>query len=198
MGLDIIRYIGYYRAMIFANHLHHEAHGMRWFMRGHGGHGPGRRHEGGGRGKFGGRGRGRGDLKYEILTVLTDGPRHGYDIMDEIERREGMRPSPGSVYPALQMLADGDFVTSSERDGKRVYEITEKGRTLLTERPARETSGDEDDERSVFIAGAKSMRALFGAAQQVARSGDRAAIEKATAIIDAARREIYSLLADLK
>ena len=97
--------------------------------------GPGR---GGRRGGWGG-GRGRGDLKYEILEALIEGPRHGYDIMLTIEQKRGVRPSPGSIYPALQMLEDGDFVRGQERDGKRVYEITDKGRELFAQRePAEE------------------------------------------------------------
>src|SRR5271170_839337 len=104
----------------------HRHHGFE----GHFG-GPGR--GGGRRGGWGG-GRGRGDLKYEILEALIEGPRHGYDIMLTIEQKRGLRPSPGSIYPALQMLEDGDFVRGTERDGKRTYEISDKGRELYAER----------------------------------------------------------------
>ncbi len=60
-------------------------------------------------------------------SILWDGPRHGYDIMLTIEEKRGFRPSPGSIYPALQMLEEGDFLTGQDIDGKRVYTITEKG-----------------------------------------------------------------------
>src|SRR5450755_1004489 len=86
----------------------------------------GRRHGHGGFGQSE-----RGSVKYDVLSILADGPRHGYEIMLAIEERRGFRPSPGSIYPALQMLDDGDFVSSSEVDGKRVYSITDKGRELL-------------------------------------------------------------------
>src|SRR5581483_6546810 len=116
---------------------------FRHFMRGRGGwHG---HHHGFGRGGHSS----RGNMKYEILSVLKDGPRHGYDIMLEIEqRRGGFRPSPGSIYPALQMLEDGDFVTGAEVEGKRVFTLTEKGRTLLAdhvEKGGRVHDEDDDD-----------------------------------------------------
>jgi len=74
---------------------------------------------------------GRGSIKYEILGVLADGPRHGYEIMLTIEERRGVRPSPGSIYPALQMLEDEDFISGREVDGKRIYTIAQKGTDLL-------------------------------------------------------------------
>lgn len=84
----------------------------------------------------GGRRFGRGDLKYVILDLLKEGPRHGYDIIRALEERfHGFySPSPGSVYPTLQLLEDQGYVTSSQQDGKRVYTITDEGRAFLTER----------------------------------------------------------------
>ena len=78
---------------------------------------------------------GRGDLKYVILELLKDQPRHGYDIIRALEdRARGMyRPSPGSVYPTLQMLEDLGYVTSEQQEGKKVYRITEAGLQYLTE-----------------------------------------------------------------
>ncbi len=76
---------------------------------------------------------GRGDLKYVILELLRDQPRHGYDIIRALEdRMRGYyRPSPGSVYPTLQMLEDLGYVTSSQSDGKKIYTITDEGRRYL-------------------------------------------------------------------
>ncbi len=78
----------------------------------------------------------RGDLKYVILDLLKDQPRHGYDVIQALEERfHGFySPSPGSVYPTLQLLEDQGYVTSSEQDGKRVYVITDEGRRFLAER----------------------------------------------------------------
>jgi DNA-binding PadR family transcriptional regulator len=154
-----------------------------------------------GRGRHGwgwGVGRGRGDLKFEILEALLEGPRHGYDIMLTIESKRGMRPSPGSIYPALQMLEDGDFVHSTERDGKRVYEITDKGRELYEKREP----VDEEmpwGNPAFYMTVAEAMRQVAGikdAAKQIARSGNMQLYKKAIEVLDKARRELFEILAD--
>src|ERR1700687_1303638 len=93
---------------------------------------------------------GRGDLKYVILDLLKDQPRHGYDIIRALEdrMRGRYRPSPGSVYPTLQMLEDLGYVTSSQQEGKKVYSITDEGRRYLTEQ-----ASTIDDIRSRITAG---------------------------------------------
>ena len=78
----------------------------------------------------------KGDLKYVILELLREKPRHGYDIIRALgERSRGLyAPSPGAVYPTLQMLEEMDYAAAHERDGKRVFELTEAGRRFLEER----------------------------------------------------------------
>src|SRR5690348_13325012 len=120
----------------------------RWGRRWGGGFGPF-----GGPGPFGGQGErffGRGDLKYVILELLRDQPRHGYDIIRALEERMRgrYRPSPGSVYPTLQMLEDLGYVTSTQQDGKKVYTITDEGRRYLDEQ-----SSTVEDIRSRIAAG---------------------------------------------
>jgi DNA-binding PadR family transcriptional regulator len=77
----------------------------------------------------------KGDLKYVILNLLKDKPSHGYEIMRALEESfHGLYvPSAGSVYPTLQMLGDMGYVSSSERDGKKVYTITPEGTAFLKE-----------------------------------------------------------------
>lgn len=77
----------------------------------------------------------RGDLKYMILGLLEEAPMHGYQVMQRLEDESGgfYSASPGSVYPVLQMLQDEGHVTSTEVEGKRVYELTESGRAFLHE-----------------------------------------------------------------
>ncbi len=75
----------------------------------------------------------RGDFKYLILDLLRDKPRYGYEIIRELEERfHGFySPSPGVVYPTLQYLEDMGYVTSAEKEGKRIYTITDEGRKFL-------------------------------------------------------------------
>jgi len=78
----------------------------------------------------------RGDLKYVILELLKEKPRHGYEIIRALEERFSgfYAPSPGAVYPTLQMLEDMGYVTVAEQDGKKVYTVTEAGLSFLAER----------------------------------------------------------------
>src|SRR5919202_2223391 len=104
----------------FMGRPHHHHRG-----RGRGGWGPG----------FGGPpfGRGprprRGRVRAALLVLLAEEPRNGYGLMQEIEQRSGgaWRPSPGSVYPALQQLGDEGLVRSETRDGGNVFELTDAG-----------------------------------------------------------------------
>src|SRR5690349_24715819 len=76
-----------------------------------------------------------GDMKYVILKLLKDKPRHGYEVMKELEERMHgcYSPSPGTVYPTLQWLEDEGLVKVQEVDGKKVYELTDQGRAFLDE-----------------------------------------------------------------
>jgi DNA-binding PadR family transcriptional regulator len=121
--------------------LHDEGHGRHFFGMRHG-HGPF-----GPRGPFGpmGEGRrffGRGDVKFALLELLQERPMHGYEMMKALEEKSGgfYAPSPGSIYPTLQMLEDRGLVSVQEVEGKKVYSITDAGRTLLAERQ----KSDED------------------------------------------------------
>jgi DNA-binding PadR family transcriptional regulator len=77
----------------------------------------------------------KGDLKYVILDLIKDKPCHGYEIIREMEDRfHGFySPSPGSVYPMLQLLDDLGYIRSAERDGKKTYTITDEGKQFLDE-----------------------------------------------------------------
>lgn len=101
-----------------------------------------------GRGRFGGgddgsarAGRifGPGDLRLVLLALIAERPRHGYELIKEIEQRFGgaYAPSPGSVYPTLTLLEELGHVRASEpQGGKRLFEITEEGRAFLAENEA--------------------------------------------------------------
>src|SRR5438876_6601773 len=73
-----------------------------------------------------------GDMKYVILKLVKDKPRHGYEVMKELEEQMHgcYSPSPGTVYPTLQWLEDEGLVVAKDVEGKKVYEITDAGRKL--------------------------------------------------------------------
>jgi DNA-binding PadR family transcriptional regulator len=78
----------------------------------------------------------KGDLKYVILDLLKEKPRYGYEVIRALEERSHgfYTPSPGVVYPTLQMLEEMGYASAAERDGKKIYTITEEGRKFLEER----------------------------------------------------------------
>lgn len=144
-----------------------------------------------------------GDMKYVILKLLKDKPRHGYEVMKELEDelRGCYSPSPGTVYPTLQWLEDEGLVTSKEVDGKKVYEITDAGRKFLEEhKDVVEDIFDrvrEAVERTVGGAMADVNRAVGQLLRSVYRSGWRAsedAVRKKVAeILHRAAEEIEAL-----
>jgi DNA-binding PadR family transcriptional regulator len=165
---------------------------------GHGhGHGPFRGRGGGPGRPRGGRNK-RGDIRTALLTVLMEGPGHGYDIMQRVEEKTGgaWRPSPGSVYPTLQLLGDEGYVTATERDGKRVFEITEAGTAEATRR-LEEAGGapwDLTDDGVGPWQVKESMGLLFLAAKQVSMAGTTEQLQQAVAILAEARKKLYLLL----
>lgn len=139
----------------------------------------------------------RGDIRTAVLSALQDGPGHGYELMSRLAERTGgrWRPSPGSVYPMLQALQDEGLVTSSEADGKRVYELTEVGQAAATERAASGGSPwafTADDPHHKLHA---AVMQFVGAAKQVGISGSPELLSEAETIVTEARRKLYQLLA---
>ena len=154
---------------------------------------------------FGPGGRGhkarRGDVRTAVLLLLNEGPRNGYQIMQDIEERSGgmWRPSPGSVYPVLQQLEDEGLVRPTETDGRKELELTDAGREFVAERasdapaPWDEMKGDFSDE---VREAAGHMRDVALAFSQVARAGSPSQVAEASKILDETRRSLYRILAD--
>ena len=141
----------------------------------------------------------RGDVKYALLSALIKRPMHGYDIMQEIEETSGgrYRPSPGSVYPVLQMLEDGGFVTSDVVDGKRIYTLTDAGRKLIDERPHDE-DGNEPSPGGDWSEIRDAARKFADAMRQGFMTVDPQTRERIRKVLDDARREIYTILSEIK
>lgn len=136
-----------------------------------------------------------------ILTLLAEQPRHGYEIISEIgERSAGLwRPSPGSIYPTLQLLADEGLVLSSEGGGKRLFELTPEGRTAVEQQestPPWEHMAQEADPVEVDLRTA--VGALMGAMHQVSAAASTAQKTKAVSVINEARRALYGILGEIE
>jgi len=179
---------------------------------GHGGFGPGGFGPGGPedqlfirrRGGFGGpRGRRmrRGNVRAAILLLLAEEPRNGYQVMQEIEQRsEGAwRPSPGSVYPAFQLLADEGLITGETRDGGNVFTLTDAGRAHVEENREQlgspwELAGEGMPEGVREVA--HLMKQVVMAARQVLHHGTEAQRAEAVKVLSEARRSLYRILAE--
>lgn len=87
----------------------------------------------GGRGGRWGRFFGPGEVRLALLSMLESGPKHGYELMKELESKSGgiYKASAGAIYPALQQLEDEGLVTSNELGGKRKYALTAEGKAEL-------------------------------------------------------------------
>jgi DNA-binding PadR family transcriptional regulator len=143
----------------------------------------------------------RGDIRTALLAALREAPGHGYDVMQALEAKSGgtWRPSAGSVYPTLQLLEDEGLVRSSERDGKRVYEITDAGRNEV-ERRIDDAGGlpwelaGRGGNHQIELR--QALAQLVPAFKQVAVTGTPAQAEQAVEILRDARRKLYQLLAE--
>lgn len=153
---------------------------------------------------------GRGDMKFALLELLRERPMYGYEMIKALEEKSGgfYTPSPGSIYPTLQMLEERGLVTAQEAEGKKVYSITEAGRALLDERQQDHFAGPpwlrhyrEFDEQH---RGARAeMKALRLEAMEVARLfaiAGRSAISDPTklarlrTVIESTRKELTELI----
>ena len=142
---------------------------------------------------------GRGDVRAAVLAILAEEPMHGYQIIRAIEdRSQGMwKPSPGSVYPTLQLLADEGLVTADESAGKKTYSLTDSGRAEAAAAPNRSAPWEMSGMRAAGRASAipKAGAQLAQAAAQVVQSGSSEQVSEAVAVLDEARRKLYAILA---
>ncbi|MET8249316.1 PadR family transcriptional regulator [Streptomyces sp. NPDC005202] len=154
----------------------------------------------GGRGRGGPRGRARrGDVRASILALLKDRPMHGYEMIQEIAERSGgaWKPSPGSVYPTLQLLEDEGLIVSETEGGKKLFSLTEAGRAAAEE--GSEAPWEEASRGIDWEALSEIRQAGFGlmeAFSQVWKTGSKEQREKALAVINEARKKLYLILAD--
>ncbi len=163
---------------------------------GPGGFGPSPR--GGRRGGHSRRGR-RGDVRAAILVLLAERPMHGYEMIQEIaERSQDLwRPSPGSVYPTLQLLVDEGLIVGEESEGsKKLFNLTDTGREAAekVETPPWDEITEGADPAHLNLRAAVGQ--LFGAVAQSAHAASTEQQQRIIDIVNTARREIYTILAE--
>ena len=145
---------------------------------------------------------GRGDVRAAVLSLLTEKPMHGYQIIREIEERSGgsWKPSAGSVYPTLQLLADEGLITAEESNGRKTYALTDAGREVAASEASApwQTDGTTGERRTTTSPGAlpKAGVELAQAAAQVHRTGTPQQVQDAVTVLEEARRRLYSILAE--
>ncbi|WP_298040587.1 PadR family transcriptional regulator [uncultured Microbacterium sp.] len=141
----------------------------------------------------------RGDVRTAVITLLAEAPMHGYQIINEIAERSGgaWKPSAGSVYPTLQLLADEGLIVAEEQNGRKTYSLTGSGREeaeMAAEKPA-PWEAFAGRESNPLTALPKAGLDLAGATAQVGRTGTPEQVTEAIAVLDDARRKLYAILA---
>ena len=142
----------------------------------------------------------RGDVRAAILLLLEEEPRNGYQVRQELEQRSdgAWRPSPGSVYPALQLLADEGLIRGEQREGGTVYELTDAGKAHLDEHRerfgepwAQAGEGVPEDVRELM-----HLAMQVGiATRQVTHAGTEEQRKTAAELLAETRRKLYGILA---
>jgi DNA-binding PadR family transcriptional regulator len=158
----------------------------------------------GGPGGHGGRGRGRGpgrrpNVRNAVLALLAERPMHGYEMIQELGNRTGgiWRPSPGSVYPTLQMLEDEGLIEAEASGGRKRFTLTETGRpeatTAAENPPWQEFTDDNVSQAQDFRDAAVG---IMGALKEVGFNGTPEQRDKALEVLTETKRKLYAILAD--
>lgn len=160
------------------------------------GFGPGPRGDGFGRG---GRVR-KGNVRSAVLSLLSQGNFNGYGLIGAIASNTdgAWRPSPGSIYPVLSALQAEGLIESAGQGKRTEFELTEQGRAFVTENAAEMAAvwAEVNEEAGTGRDLRQAMSKLDGAVRQISGNGTEEQLKAATAALDAARRSIYTLLAE--
>jgi DNA-binding PadR family transcriptional regulator len=156
-----------------------------------------------GRGGPGGRGRGRrgrrGDVRTALLALLAERPMHGYEMIQELDERTGgiWKPSPGSVYPTLQMLEDEGLITSDQSEGRKRFTLTDEGATAAATAAENPPWAEIADDT---VAAAHDVRkaafGIMGALREVGMAGTPDQRAKALEVLAETKRKLYAILAE--
>ena len=151
-----------------------------------------------GRGRRGGRGS-RPNVRPAVLALLLERPMHGYEMIQELGERTGgiWRPSPGSIYPTLQLLEDEGLIEATAEGGRKSYRLTEAGRAEAETAAQNPPWGQfTDDTMSQVQDFRDAAIGIMSALKQVGFNGTPEQREKALGVLNEAKRKLYAILAD--
>lgn len=140
----------------------------------------------------------KGDVRAAVLRLLNESPMHGYQIIHEIDARSGgaWKPSPGSVYPTLQMLVDEGLLESKETKGRRTYSLTTTGVEVAAGEADKPAPWETGFDRPTGPRGTLAMSGvkIAKAAAEVARVGSPEQMEKAAKLLDEAAKKLSAIV----
>lgn len=138
----------------------------------------------------------KGDVRSALLALLAEGSKNGYQMIQEIEERSRgvWRPSPGSVYPALQQLEDEGLVAGEESGGSRTYQLTERGRAQAVDpapwdEVARSVPEDRHELRLLWAQ-------LNEAFSHLTRTANDNQVASAKKLLKETRKSVFKILAE--
>ena len=139
---------------------------------------------------------GHGDIGPIILKVLLDKPRHGYEIIKFLEEKSGelWKPSPGSIYPTLQMLEEQGLVSSQEKGGKKVYSLTSSGKKELKEKGVKEPWENKDVDWTSISALKREGFAAMALLKQIMKTGSPEKYKRVAALLAETRAKLIQIL----
>ncbi|MGI5272717.1 PadR family transcriptional regulator [Nonomuraea sp. CA-218870] len=142
----------------------------------------------------------RGDVRAALLLLLGEEARNGYQMIQDIEARSRCvwRPSPGSVYPALQQLEDEGLVIGEDGGGSRSYRLTERGREEAAR--LRDAPAPWDEVASTVPEDRHELRLLWGqlgeAFVHLTRTANDHQVAEAKKLLRRTRQSVFRILAE--
>jgi DNA-binding PadR family transcriptional regulator len=141
----------------------------------------------------------RGAVRDGIVVLLAERPMHGYELITELESRSGgrWRPSPGAIYPALEKLERHGLIVGTDTEGKRRFELTDRGRELVEAIRQSDTDGQAPWQQGAGPRGdsRRLIAEIGGQLRQIGRFGTAGQRAAAAEALERTKRELYAILA---
>jgi len=144
-------------------------------------------------------------LKRHILTVLGDGPKTGFQIIEAVAKlsEHKSKPAANKVYPLLELMTDTGLVKVENKKDRKVFSITAEGTEFLDAQAPIEETGEQtsgfnwDTPKWVDLNGtlAKAGKRVASVSLEVAQHGTKEQQAEAAKVLDEARRKLHNILA---